>query len=274
VFHPCCLRGYFLCLGVAPLGRAAQPRFCGATLLATLGIALLAGCDLTGQYDKNFQAALQKSAQRAKFDLNLHAAPTELNDAAGASVGVKLRLPKFFDDKSKWLKPADLKAAAAFVGLPFPDASTAIERQLDDQNSQFLPVYGYFTAIPKTEQQAEALSVAIERAAGAALSPGAKWADVAIDKPDGSTANFKRLQAAGPQSFLDGQKKAPAKVDGQFDLYLIDAGNHHVLIGWRAPKAQAEKYQFEQAIKAAMGTVEITPPTGPAGKKAAAEGCF
>ena len=49
-----------------------------------------------------------------------------------------------------------------------------------------------------------------------------------------------------------------------------------LLIAWRVPKAQAQKYKLEQAIDAAMGTVEVTPSSDTGGKKAAptATGCF
>ena len=235
--------------------------------IGILWLYVFAGCDLTGQYDANFQKALQTSAQRAVFDLNLHQTFTEVLDPERKNVGVKLRIPKFFDNNSKSILVADLKGPA---GLAIPGLSYAIERQLDDQNGQWLPAYVYFAAIPKADMKADALQAALVQVA-ATLVPGAAWSDVQVATPDGKPLALKRLQASGPQPFMDQQKKAAAKVDGRFDLYYVDGGNHHVLIAWRAPKGQGEKYQFDAATQAAMGTVEVTePPSAPAKGGAAA----
>src|SRR3954452_22469509 len=59
---------------------------------APLILAALAGCDLTGQYDKKFHEALGAAAKRAVFDL-VHPTFTDALDPAKAGVGVKLRLP-------------------------------------------------------------------------------------------------------------------------------------------------------------------------------------
>jgi hypothetical protein len=228
-----------------------------------------AGCDLTGQYDKKFQEALQTSALRAVFDQNLHPDFREVVDPARKNVGVKLRIPKFFDGSSKSIGAADLKGPA---GLAVPGLSYAIERSLDDASGKFLPVYVYFAAIPKADQKADALQATAAQVV-AAFVPGAAWSDVALNTPDGKKLTLKRLQANGQQPFTDVQKKAAVNVDGRLDLYYVDGGDYHVLIAWRAPKAQADKYQFETATQAAMGTIEVAAPTGPPGKAGAA-GCF
>ena len=75
-------------------------------------------------------------------------------------------------------------------------------------------------------------------------------------------------------------KNTPVKTDGHFDLYFIDGPAHFVLIGWRAPKAQSEKWQFDAKTESAMGTVTVTeaPAAAPAGEAPAAgankTGCF
>jgi hypothetical protein len=239
---------------------------CGPAVIGVLSLPLLAGCDLTGQYEANFQKALQTSTQRAVFDLNLHQNFTEVVDPDRKNVGVKLRIPKFFDNNSKSISAADLKGSAA---VAIPGLSYAIERQLDDQVGQWLPAYVYFAAIPKADMKADALQAALAQVA-ATLVPGAAWSDVQVATPDGKQLTLKRLQASGQQPFMDQQKKAAAKVDGRFDLYYVDGGNHHVLIAWRAPKAQGDKYQFEAATQAAMGTLEITEPPAPPAKGGAA----
>jgi hypothetical protein len=231
-------------------------RFASVGLLASL---MAAGCDLTGQYEANFQKALEESARRAVFDLSLH---PEVTDNLDPAKEVKLRLPKAIDANSKWLKPAEPRAQVPFVQLP--GLANVLERQLDDP-SQFL--YLYFAAVPKTEGKAEAVQNAVAQQIAVAF-PGTAWADVSIAKPDGSSAQMRRLRVDGQQPFANAAKKAQARHDARFDLYYLDGGSRHVFIGWRVPKAQAEKYQLEPAIEAAMGTVEITPSDdAPAGKK-------
>src|SRR5437867_1659938 len=71
--------------------------------LCTLALVLIiaAGCDLTGQYDKKFLQALDEAKRRSAFDDQLHAMFTDVVDASRQPVGVKLRLPKKFDNESK-----------------------------------------------------------------------------------------------------------------------------------------------------------------------------
>ncbi len=237
-----------------------------AVLLAAL---VVGGCDLTGQYEANFQKAIQEAERRATFDLNLQ---PEFTDAIDPAHEVKLRIPKVFDKYSTWLKLSDPRAKVPFVALP--DLASVLERSLDDASQQSLGTYLYFAAPPKAGQKAEALQSAIAKEIAAAF-PGATWSDVQINKPDGQSMTLKRLRVEGPQAFYNAKKKAMAKSDGRFDLYYLDGGGRHVFIAWRSGKGQAAKYQLEPAIEAAMGTVEIAPSSAPGGKNAAAaEGCF
>jgi hypothetical protein len=234
--------------------------------------ALAVGCDLTGEYEAKFKETLVSAGQRAIFDQTLHTDETPVTDAARKSVGVNLRIPKLFDKDSKSLPATEPRANPPF--MRFPGLSYAIERQIDDDKGVFLPAYVHFGAIPKAEQKADALQAAIAQQVAAAL-PGATWADTPLKTPEGQSITFKRLQASGQQDFMNLQTNQPVKLDGRFDLYLIDAPAHHVLIGWRSPKAQGDKYQFSAATEAAMGTVTVQPGAadpGPAGKPAT--GCF
>lgn len=237
------------------------------------GIAVhLAGCDLTGEYEAKFKETLVSAGQRAIFDQSLHSNETEITDAGKKSAGVRLRIPKLFDKDSKSLPNTEARANPPFMRLP--GLSYAIERQIDDDKGQFLPAYVYFAAVPKADQKADALSAAIAQQVAAAL-PGAAWADAPLKSPDGQSVTFRRLQASGPQDFTNLQNNQAVKVEGRFDLYLVDAPTNHVLIGWRAPKAHGDKYQFPASIEAAMGTVAADQgaPAEPAGGKPA-PGCF
>lgn len=254
-----------------PMSSKQSSRIFFRSLLAAL--VVFAGCDLGGQYEARFAKALTESGQRAHFDKNLY--PTEIEeikDAAGTATGVKLRLPKLFDGESKSLPATEARAQPPLGAIP--GLTYALERQIDDnqegEKKQFLPVYAYFAAVPKTDQKADALQAALQQQFGAAL-PGAAWGDAILATPDGQSVPLKRLRGNGQQEFMNLQVNPPkpVRVDGRFDLYLIDAPAHHVLIGWRAPKAQSDKYEFEAATEAAMGTVSIAadpaaaPPAAP-----------
>jgi hypothetical protein len=249
--------------------RAMPNRFLAPTCLL---LFLSTGCDLTGEYDKKVQASLQSAGQRAVFDLNLHPNFTEVVDSAKQNVSVKLRIPKVFDANSKLLPIEKTQTA-----LKLPGLSYALERQLDDDNGQFLPAFLFIAVRPKTEMKTDALQAELLAAVKASYPSGA-WADVNLPTPNGQTVAFKRIREEGKPKMPAGGKKA-VEVELREDTYLIDAGANNVVIIWHTPKPQAQKYNLEAAIEAAMGTLENTaPPAGPGGKAAppgkAATGCF
>jgi hypothetical protein len=208
----------------------------------------LAGCDLTGQYDKKFQETMQTSGQRAVFDVNLHSTYSEVVDAGRQNVGVKLRLPKVFDGESK--------SVAAKADASLPGLSYSLVRSLDDAEGKSLPFAVMFATKSKADQKPEAYQAAVAQSIAGRV-PGAKWEDVAVTAPSGTSLQLKRLRADSPQSFSAEQLKSGAKVEGRFDVYYIEAPSHNVFIGWLFPKSLGEKHQLEQAIEAAMGTLEI-----------------
>jgi hypothetical protein len=241
-------------------------RLVAAAVLLAAAVAP-AGCDLTGRYEAKFKEAIQKAELRAMFDQRLFPAETDLLDAARQGIGVKLRLPTYFDKDSKSLPPADARAQPPLLQLPH--LSYTYERQLDDAAGKFLPLYLYIAAVPKAEMKADALQAALAQQLAGAL-PGATWSVAGVPTPSGTNVTFKRLRAEGPQDFVNLQNNTVVKQDGRFDLYLVDGGAHHVLLGWRAAKGQGEKWQFP-ASEAAMGTITISEPPPAADGKAAAK---
>jgi hypothetical protein len=231
----------------------ARFKFLFAWMIAILGAAAWSGCDLTGQYETQFQAALEKSARQAVFDLNLHQDSSELTDAARKPMGIRLRLPRFFDNNSKQITADDPRLK--MMGGAVSGVQYALERQLDDASGQFLPVYLIVASVPKTEQKADALQAALGQVA-AATGPGASFADVSLDTPQGSTLSMKRLRMEPKLPNLNPKKKS-GPVETKIDMYLADAGPRSVIFTWMAPKGQAEKYSFEAASQASMGTVEF-----------------
>src|SRR5262245_19470005 len=88
-------------------------------LLAWIGgLLAFSGCDLTGEYDKKFQQALQTSGLRAKFDQLLKGDEVDVTDSAGQGVGVRLKLPGSVDNSKVKITDKDAQAQPPFVKLP------------------------------------------------------------------------------------------------------------------------------------------------------------
>lgn len=219
---------------------------------ATL-LVIASGCDITGEYERRFTETLQQSGQRAVFDLHLYAAETDVTDGSNQPVGVKLRIPKIFDGESKSLPNTDPRAQPPF--LMIPGLGYALERALDDDAKKLAPAYIYFAAVPKADQKPDQVQAPITAAMAAAF-PGAAWADVQVTTPQGTTNSVKVIRGDGPQDFdSTASNGAIEKLDGRFALYFIEGPNHYAFIGFRAPKAQSDRFQLETAIQAAIGTV-------------------
>jgi len=242
---------------------------------ASLTLAVLAvGCDLTGQYDKKFNEALQEQAKKAKFESNLHSVYTDVVDTSRQPVGVKLRLPKVLDSTSK-SELIDIAKAMAKSPIPVPGAASGsaytISRTLDapDGSKQVFGVA--MMAMPRTaDLKAEALQSMMAKGM-ATVFPSSNLSDVTVPTPTGGTTTLKRLRVDMSVPIPGG--KAGAKLENRMDYYIIDAGKNLVMITWSAAKSLVDQYKLDEAIEASMGTLEVTaPPEPPAGKAKA--GCF
>ena len=210
---------------------------------------VLAGCDLGGTYEQRFQASLTSVGQEAALNSLLHADPTEVPGS-----GITLRLPATFDSGAKSLPATDPAAQPPFANLP--GLNYALERLLDDpaDAAKFAGAYVYLAAVPKAEKKSEDVQAEVQKQVGTAFA-GASWTEAQI----GKGLSGKLMTVTGQQDFVTADAaggRATAKLDGQFDLYLFESGSHVVLVGFRAPTAQATKYTLFEAAKAAIGTVE------------------
>lgn len=250
---------------VAIVRSASLKHWIEALLVA--GVApLVVGCDLTGQYERRFQETLVSSGARAVFDQQLYPTDTEILAADGQPSGIKLRIPRVFDDKSVSLA-AEPRSQPPF--LKIPGFKYALERALDDPSGQFAPAYIYFGAVPKGDQKPDQVLGPVATTVAAAF-PGTNWADATATTPDGSTVTHKVLRAIGQQDFdLAGTGGAIQKLDGKFELYFVESPSHYAFVGFRAPTAQTQKYQLDTAIQAALGTVNAA--SGAAAAPAATE---
>jgi hypothetical protein len=217
-----------------------------------MALVLLAGCDITGEYERRFQETLTGTGQRAALDAILFAAESEITGEGGAASGVKLRLPSLCDNESKSLA-SEPRAQPPFVKLP--GVGYSLQRALPDDANQFAPAYVHVAAVPKADQSPDQVQAPIA-VAMKTLFPSAAWSDAQFKTPQGGTISHKVIRGDGMQDFdLSGTGGAVQSLDGRFALYFIESPTHYALIGFRAPKAQADKWQVDAAIEAAMGTV-------------------
>lgn len=196
-------------------------------------------------------------SRRAGFDAMLHAATTEVNgDGDAASTGIRVRLPRLFDDKGQSLAAANNRAQPPMGAIP--GLSYAMERMLDDAAGKFAPAYCYFAAVSKATTKPEDLQKQITGIFKAPLT------QQAVESPAGGSKSVMFLTLTGTQDFDGAQSQLPLeKLDGQLDLYLIDTPTHIGILAFRCPKGQADKYQFFQAARASAGSFEVSAAAPP-----------
>lgn len=231
-------------------GRRSVVAACSVVMLVAVGCG-------TGEYDNRLKVTLANVARRSTIEAYLTPGGT-----AVAGGNVSLRLPKLFDGSSKDVPVGDPRARVA--GVPLPGLVKVTERAIDDPAGKMSVCYAYFAAVPKEGKPQDALQNEL-RGAIAAVLPNASWATENIEKMDGGSVSYPVLKASGPQSFdASGSGGANEQLEGQLELYLVPADKHWVLLGWRAPTANASKYQFFNSVKAAMGTVVVAAGAAPA----------
>jgi len=230
---------------------------------ACLTLAVLAGCDITGEYERRFQETLANAGQRAAFDAVLFAAESEITGPANVGSGVKVRIPSLFDQA----KPLATEPRAQPPFLQLPGFGYSLEKQLADASQKTAPAYVYYAAVPKTDQTPDQVQAPIAVAMKGAF-PGAAWGDAQFKTPQGTTVTHKVIRGDGPQDFDVAGNGMMQKLDGRFALYFIDGPTFYALVGFRCPKAQADAQKFDAAVDAAMGTVSV--PAGAAGPPAGA----
>jgi hypothetical protein len=226
---------------------------------------LTLGCG-TGEYNSRLEGTVRNVGRRAAIEAYLGPGSSE----AAPGTAVQLRLPTLFDGSAKSVAPAEPRAKIGAASIP--DLVRVMERAIDDPAGKFSVCYVYFAAAQKEGKPQDVLQNELQRAIAAAL-PNAKWETAQLEKLSGGTASFPVLKASGPQPFDATQNGgANEQHEGQFELYLVPADKHWVLIGWRAPTAHASKYQFWDAVRASMATVEVGGGSAPAAPAAAPAG--
>lgn len=218
--------------------------------LLLVGVVALAGCDLTGSYSQRYAASLDSVGKRAAAEKLLAPSPTTIAPAAAT-----IRLPASIGDQHATNLPAgDANAHPPFAKLP--GLSTTVQRLLANHETaptQYLAAYAYLGAVPIGEQPTDAVLTELQKQVGAAFA-GATWQDAQVGNLSG-----KMLSVTGPQVFASTDQQGTAgsaTVDGRFEVYCCPAGAHTLVIAFRVPTAEGNKWDVFSGIQASIASVQ------------------
>jgi len=223
---------------VLPLVELAQDISKWRRHIGLIGLLFLTG--IVGCFSGTYTDRMKKTMQTVEQQV-LFTQATPVLDALGKQTGVSIHMPMFVDSKAKTLQ-SGADSQPPFAQLP--GFAYAYRVQINQ-----LPAYVYFAPVPKAGKTAMDVQKELRGTIAKKFSDAA-WRDIAVKKPDGSTMTVKRLSVTGDQEF-SGQQRA-----GRFDLYLYQAPNHHLLIGWRAPTAVAAEKKFFETAEQSIGSIQ------------------
>lgn len=210
-------------------GRFAAPAL--ALFLASAGCGTRHYNDLMGQRLTELRASV-------KFQ-GLYA-PTAL-PGTPFTIRVPLEFERSYDEKSSHsddgavIKPDRLQPPF----LKLPGLKYCYEGLSKKGNDQF-PFYCYLAAIPARPGDADRLADQL-RAQLKRTFPDTPdtWEPKDPDTPDGLNIHWRMIRVEGEQPFYvkSGGQAAPQNLPGIFELWMHDADDFIVLVGWRTPKA-------------------------------------
>jgi hypothetical protein len=222
----------------------------GWLLLLAAGVSVLAGCDLTGSYAQRYEESLANVGKRAATEKLLAPAPTTIAPSTAT-----IRLPSAIGDQHATNLPAgDANANPPFAKLP--GLSTTLQRLLANDATaptQYVAAYAYLGAVPIGEQPTDALLADLQKQVGAAFA-GATWQDAQVGNLPG-----KVMVVSGPQVFASTDQQGTAgtvTVDGRFELYCCTSGTHTLVIAFRVPTAEGNKWDVLNGTQASIGSVQ------------------
>ncbi len=230
-------------------------------ILACASVAVLAsGCGVS-----HYNRLVRKRAARLRGEVKFKGLyqPTKIPDTP-----LSIRIPMIFSDSYTAESPHPDDGAQirpdrlAPPFLPLPGMKLTYENTATAPDGSKQPFYCYLAAVTSQAGQAE-------RYAGELLTrlkqtfPNAPdaWEVVDAESPTGFAVHWQKIRTSGPQPFLvkkDGQV-AVQSLDGLFELWMHDAGDHVVFVGWRTPSAINEPSTGE--LPSEGGTV--LPPSDP-----------
>ncbi len=195
---------------------------------------LSSGCGTTA-----YNAELSKSVARLSSVAPFRAlfAPTELPETP-----IRLRVPLVFqhsyvensahpDDGPK-ISPDRLQPPF----LPLPGLKVTYET-ITQTTPGMVPFYCYLAAVPCKPGDAARLATEIQARLKQKFPETPDWETVDCNSPEGQPIQWKKIRAAGAQPFrvrdLGTRMVTVQELTGQFELWMHDAQEWIVLVGWR-----------------------------------------
>jgi hypothetical protein len=218
--------------------RSSYTTCLGAWLAGACLFATFEGCG-TSDYDKLVTRRLEVLRGEAKFR-GLWA-PTQLADTP-----IKIRVPMVFpasyaadsahpDDGPK-ISPDRLQPPF----LELPGFKICYEGTVTDAQNSKLPFYCYLAALPSKPGDAETLATEFQAKLKETFKDAPdNWEVVDCDSLSGVPVQWKKIRVIGEQSFRVsiGQTVAAQNLPGVFELWIRDAQDYVVIVGWRAPRS-------------------------------------
>ncbi len=124
--------------------------------------------------------------------------------------------------------------------LPLRGLKLCYESTAKDDAGQKLPYYCYIAVMPSQPGDADRVAGEIEAKLKQQF-PGGEiaWEPIDADAPSGLAVHWRKIRATGAQPFLVkvGGQVQTQELPGIFELWMHDADDQLVLIGWRSPES-------------------------------------
>ncbi len=230
---------------------------CGLLLLATT-----TGCG-TSAYNSQVDRAFASLRNEAKFQ-GLYA-PMQIPDTQ-FSLRVPVIFTQSFTPKSSHPDDGDTinpkRMQPPF--LPSDDIRLTYEGMTPDTDGVNLPYYCYIAVADAKPGDADKLADSVISGLKQ-LMPDSKeeWVPVDADTPEGKAIPWRKLRLTVEQPFFVkvNDKVETRNLPGIFELWLHDAGDHLVIMGWRTPSSieGPQTGEFSVAGGIAMPTPNAKP---------------
>jgi hypothetical protein len=220
-------------------------RFALASYLTAVAVATtFTGCG-TSEYNSMLNSRLDKLRAGAPFRVLW--GPTSLPDTP-----VSLRVPLIFNksyvedsphsEDGPKIRPDRLQPPFLQIpGLKICYEGKATDAQLNGK----LPFFCYLGAMAAKPGDADALAADLaEKLKQKFKDAPAEWQNIDAKTPDDKAMTWRKIRVEGDQEFptrrgasKDGVPIVTETFPGVFELWMYDAGQYVVLVGWRAPKS-------------------------------------
>lgn len=167
--------------------------------------------------------------------------PSELPDTP-----IKIRVPmaftKSYTEDSEHPQDGE-KISPDRLQPPFlalPGFKLCYEGAANDNQYVKLPFYCYLAALPARPGDAEKLAVDLQAQLKQKFDETpAEWESLDALTPEGKALRWKKIRvvAEQPFRFLVGAEIASKNLPGVFELWIYDAHEFIVLVGWRSPSS-------------------------------------